>query len=69
MDKNFYKKHNSFHSFKGKSQISAENTVQRIIKLKNNLKHLNPLSPTHKKVLDEAIKDLVNQKKKKSINF
>ena len=64
-----YKKHNSFHSFRGKSQTGAEHTVQRIVKLKNNLKHLNPLSPTHKKVLDEAIKDLVNQKKKNQSIF
>ena len=60
-----YKKHNSFHSFKGKSQNNAKNTTQRIVRLKKDLTKFNSLSLAYKKILDSVIKDLVYQKKRK----
>ena len=61
MDKNFYKKHNSFFSFKEKNINIVKSTLDRILRVKNNKLGLLSLSSNHQKLLDQAIKDLFNK--------
>ncbi len=56
-----YKKHNSFFSFKDKSLVDAEATVNRILIVKEKKIGLSNLSSSHKELLEQAIKDLTNK--------
>ena len=47
MDKNFYRKHNSFSSFEGKDVDITKSTLSRIMKVKDNKLGLSNLSLSH----------------------
>tara|TARA_Y100000590_G_scaffold175838_2_gene200940 strand:- start:13420 stop:14565 length:1146 start_codon:yes stop_codon:yes gene_type:complete len=64
MKVNTYAKHNSFKNFKSKSNLSIDQAINKILKVKKNKNILSSLSNPHKKILDRAIFDLTENKKK-----
>ena len=64
MNKEVYKKHNSFFSFKGKETDIIKQTYKRILNAKKNKLGLESLSQDHQKLLDKALRDLSNENKK-----
>ena len=64
MNKEVYKKHNSFFSFKGKETDIIKQTYKRILNAKKNKLGLESLSQDHQKLLDKALRDLSNEDKK-----
>ena len=64
MNKEIYKKHNSFFSFKGKETDKIKLTYKRILNVKKNKLGLESLSQDHQKLLDKALRDLSNEGKK-----
>lgn len=64
MNKEIYKKHNSFFSFKGKETDIIKQTYKRILNAKKNKVGLESLSKNYQKLLDKALIDLSNEEKK-----
>jgi radical SAM protein with 4Fe4S-binding SPASM domain len=54
-----YKKHNSFFSFEKKNYTTNKSIIDKILDTKKNDNVYNLLSSSHKKILDDAIKDLL----------
>ena len=64
MKVNTYAKHNSFKNFKSKNNLTTDQAINKILKVKKNINVLSSLSNHHKKILNRAIVDLTENKKK-----
>lgn len=56
--KDYYKKHNSFISFKRTDEATFENTIQRLNRIYSDKKNVSQLSDYHQKILTRALSDI-----------
>ena len=64
MKVNTYAKHNSFKNFISKNNLTTDQAINKILKVKKNINVFSSLSNHHKKILDRAIVELTENKKK-----
>ena len=64
INKDIYKKHNSFFSFRGKDIDVAKSIYKRILNVRENKLGLSSLSINHQKLLDIVMNDLFNKEER-----
>ena len=63
-----YAKHNSFKNFKRKDSLNSNQAINKILQVNKNTKILSNLSINHQKILDRALSDLTEKKRKSRKN-